>query len=162
TPGATFSDRSRQSVVERSRHGTTTNDRSLTLERFLLPHFVLARYTPLTPRPTHPELAPRRTPMADQIPFGNVELASNPEPRCPCVLLVDPSASMAGTRLSELSAGLEAYQQELLTDTLAAQRVEIAVVTFGGRVETACEFTGVQSFHPPSLVATGDTPMGEA
>src|SRR5262249_14662821 len=100
TPGATFSDRSRQSVVERSRHGTTTNDRSLTLERFLLPHFVLARYTPLTPRPTHPELAPRRTPMADQIPFGNVELASNPEPRCPCVLLVDTSASMAGTRLS--------------------------------------------------------------
>jgi hypothetical protein len=32
--------------------------------------------------------------MADQQPFSDIALASNPEPRCPCVLLVDNSASM--------------------------------------------------------------------
>ena len=33
--------------------------------------------------------------MAEQQPFGDVGLASNPEPRCPCVLLLDVSGSMA-------------------------------------------------------------------
>jgi len=32
--------------------------------------------------------------MADQIPFTDVSLATNPEPRCPCVLLLDVSGSM--------------------------------------------------------------------
>ena len=33
--------------------------------------------------------------MADQLPFGaDAELATNPEPRCPCVLLLDVSGSM--------------------------------------------------------------------
>jgi hypothetical protein len=34
-------------------------------------------------------------PMAEQQPFEDVGLASNPEPRCPCVLLLDVSGSMA-------------------------------------------------------------------
>ena len=33
--------------------------------------------------------------MAEQQPFGDIALASNPEPRCPCVLLLDVSGSMA-------------------------------------------------------------------
>ena len=30
----------------------------------------------------------------DQVPFGNMEFAENPEPRCPCLLLLDTSESM--------------------------------------------------------------------
>ena len=33
--------------------------------------------------------------MAEQQPFDDVELATNPEPRCPCVLLLDVSGSMS-------------------------------------------------------------------
>lgn len=102
--------------------------------------------------------------MAEQVPFGNaaIELASNPEPRCPCVVLLDVSGSMAGAPIAALNAGLQTFQHELQGDSLAAQRVEVAIVTFGGSVTTACDFQGAQSFQPPALVAGGDTPLGEA
>jgi uncharacterized protein YegL len=102
--------------------------------------------------------------MAEQVPFGNaiIELASNPEPRCPCVLLLDVSGSMAGAPIAALNAGLQTFQTELIGDSLAAQRVEVAVVTFGGGVQTACDFQVASSFTPPALVAGGDTPMGSA
>ena len=102
--------------------------------------------------------------MAEQIPFGgaNVELASNPEPRCPCALLLDVSGSMAGTPIAALNGGLQVFQTELLGDSLAAQRVEVAVISFGGRVEVVSDFHGAQSFQPPALIAAGETPLGEA
>jgi uncharacterized protein YegL len=100
--------------------------------------------------------------MAEQFPFMDLELASNPEPRCPCVLLLDTSGSMAGQPIASLNLGLKAYQQDLLADSLAAQRVEVAIVTFGGRVEVAAPFVGAEHFNPPILRADGDTPMGAA
>jgi uncharacterized protein YegL len=100
--------------------------------------------------------------MAEQFPFMDLELASNPEPRCPCVLLLDVSASMDGQPIAQLNLGLRAYQQDLVADTLAAQRVEVAIVTFGGRVEVAQPFVGASAFIAPILRADGDTPMGAA
>jgi uncharacterized protein YegL len=127
--------------------------------------------------------------MAEQQPFADVALASNPEPRCPCVLLVDTSGSMAEivanagadtgqtvfqdgknyrvvsggtTRIDLVNDGLRAYQADLLKDDLAPQRVEVSVITFGGRVETVVPFVSAQDFSPPTLAATGETPMGEA
>ena len=64
--------------------------------------------------------------------FAAVEFAENPEPRVPCVLIVDTSTSMQGPRIDELNKGLQAYKQELLADPLASKRVEVAIVTFGG------------------------------
>jgi uncharacterized protein YegL len=69
---------------------------------------------------------------------------------------------MAGTPISELNAGLVTYKDDLAADSLASKRVEVAIVTFGGRVETACDFTTAENFYPPTLVAGGDTPMGAA
>jgi uncharacterized protein YegL len=102
--------------------------------------------------------------MAEQVPFGSaaIELASNPEPRCPCVLLLDVSGSMAGAPIAALNAGLQTFQHELQGDSLAAQRVEVAIVTFGGRVETLQDFQGAQNFQAPTIIPSGDTPMGEA
>ena len=101
--------------------------------------------------------------MADQIPFGDdIGIADNPEPRLPCVLLLDVSKSMAGPRIASLNEGLKAYRDELLRDSLAAQRVEVAIVTFGGRVETVCPFVTVDHFQPPTLKVGGNTPMGQA
>ena len=94
--------------------------------------------------------------------FQSVEFAENPEPRVPCVLIVDTSTSMHGPRIDELNAGLQTYRQELLADPLAAKRVEVAVVTFGGRVNRLIEFVTAESFDPPKLQVIGGTPMGEA
>jgi uncharacterized protein YegL len=100
--------------------------------------------------------------MSEQIVFGTNDFAVNPDPRVACVLLLDVSGSMAGIPISELNAGLLAYREALLGDPLAARRVEVAIVTFGGRVQTVADFTTVEGFSPPTLAATGDTPMGAA
>lgn len=42
----------------------------------------------------------------------DVEFAMNPEPRCPCVLLLDVSGSMSGAPLAELNSGLRALQND--------------------------------------------------
>src|SRR5271163_2535984 len=100
--------------------------------------------------------------MLEQIPFGTNNFAENPEPRVPCVLLLDVSGSMAGAPIGELNAGLLTYKDELLADSLAAKRVEVAIVSFGGEVQTVCDFTTAESFTPPALLPNADTPMGAA
>ena len=44
----------------------------------------------------------------DQTPFGPTtdDFVSNPEPRVPCILLLDVSSSMTGQPLLHLSEGL--------------------------------------------------------
>lgn len=99
--------------------------------------------------------------MTDQISFGSTNFADNPEPRCPCMLLLDVSGSMGGQPIQELNAGLVTFKDELAADLLAMKRVEVGIVTFGPvRIET--QFIGAESFYPPNLASQGDTPMGEA
>ena len=125
------------------------------------------------------------TDFLDQIPFPEPEFVDNPEPRCPCVLLLDTSGSMADERqvsqalspvqkllsnslvaravkpIDELNAGLAAFRYELLADELAVKRLELALVTFGP-VRLLSDFQAPDLFRPPVLKAEGDTPMGAA
>jgi uncharacterized protein YegL len=97
----------------------------------------------------------------EQQPFAAAEFAENPEPRCPCILLLDTSGSMEGESINELNRGLQAFRQELFNDSLSMKRVEIAVVTFGP-VSVLQDFTTADMFRPPQLVAAGDTPLAAA
>lgn len=99
--------------------------------------------------------------MTEQISFGVDSFADNPEPRCPCLLLLDVSQSMAGQPIQELNSGLVTFKDELAADSLAMKRVEVGIVTFGP-VNTEMPFTTAESFYPPSLQTKGATPMGEA
>jgi uncharacterized protein YegL len=69
---------------------------------------------------------------------------------------------MANEPIRQLNEGLAAYKDEVMADALAAKRVEVAVVSFGGVVETKVNFTTPPGFVPPTLAASGDTPMGQA
>lgn len=89
-----------------------------------------------------------------------VEFATNPEPRCACVLLLDTSSSMSGKPIAALNEGLRAFASDLGGDALARQRVEVAVVTFGGEVHTRQDFVTAGQYEPTTLVASGGTPMG--
>lgn len=95
------------------------------------------------------------------VPFGGAEFAENPEPRCPCILLLDTSGSMQGKPIQELNIGLASFKEELLSDGLAAKRVEVSIVTFGP-VNVIAEFQTPENFYPPVLDAAGDTPTGSA
>ncbi len=66
--------------------------------------------------------------------LDNAEFADNPEPRCPVVLVLDTSGSMKGQALTELNEGLRAFSSALRSDPLSSLRVEVAVITFGGKV----------------------------
>jgi len=98
---------------------------------------------------------------SEQTPFGTDSFPDNPEPRCPCLLLLDTSGSMAGAPISELNAGLVTLKDELAADSLAMKRVEVAVITFGP-VKVENGFHTAPNFFPPHLQAGGDTPMGAA
>ena len=97
----------------------------------------------------------------EQIPFDGVEFADNPEPRCPCVLLLDTSHSMKGEKIAELNRGLETFAEELRSDAMSGKRVEVAIVTFGP-VQTVQDFVTADAFQTLTLATSGDTPMGAA
>jgi uncharacterized protein YegL len=96
----------------------------------------------------------------EQLFNNGLEFADNPEPRCPCILLLDTSKSMTGQPINALNLGLQVFRDELMKDTLARQRVEVAIVTFGGAVQVIQTFVTVDNFAPPTLEAQGQTPMG--
>lgn len=121
--------------------------------------------------------------------FEASEFAENPEPRVPCVLLLDTSGSMrevvdntgqetgetmqldgqtyrvvngGTTRIDLLNEGLRTLKDTLASDSLASKRAEIAIVTFGGVVTIVQDFITVEHFQAPVLQASGSTPMGQA
>ena len=82
--------------------------------------------------------------MKEQIPYlgplGAIQIASNPEPRCACVLVLDVSGSMKGEAIEALNRGVQSLIEELSADSLASRRVELSVVTFGNTVELVSDF----------------------
>jgi uncharacterized protein YegL len=98
---------------------------------------------------------------AKSLAESNIEFAENPEPRCPCVLLLDTSGSMEGAPIEALHQGVRAFQHELAADTTASRRVEVAVITFDDNVNVVQEFVTADMFQPPVFTA-GHTCMAQA
>ncbi len=93
---------------------------------------------------------------------GKPEFAENPEPRCPVIILADSSGSMFGEAIREQNRGLITFTEETQKDSIASLRVEVALISFGGTPKIEQEFSTVDMFSPPKLIAGGGTPMGEA
>ncbi len=97
--------------------------------------------------------------MSDELEA--VKFAENPEPRCPCVLLVDTSTSMAGEKINQLNAGLAEFERSLKEDSLATLRVEVCVINFGP-VNVSQDFITAGEFTATTFTPNDATPMGEA
>ena len=97
--------------------------------------------------------------MTTELIPDEIQFAENPEPRCPCVLVVDVSSSMNGEPMNQLNDGIATFARELKADQLASLRTEVAIVTFGSGAELAQDFVTADRFNPPTLVANGATMM---
>lgn len=91
---------------------------------------------------------------------ASIEFAGNPEPRCPCILLLDTSGSMKGKKIDQLNAGLVAFRDALDRDPVARKRVEVCVIAFDTNVIVVENFVTIDTFEPPVLAAYGQTRMG--
>ncbi len=101
--------------------------------------------------------------MNDYKDDNNLDV-TNPAPRCPVILMLDTSGSMAGQPLRELQSGLEQFLKETSDDETASMSVELEIITFGGDAEIISAFAPVSDIAdaPPTLNAQGSTPLGEA
>ena len=96
--------------------------------------------------------------------FDNPEarsLLANRHRRTPCVLLVDTSGSMAGEKIDRLNAGFQAFRDDILRNPMAAQSVELCVISFGP-VEVKSDFALLKEMPKLHFQADGVTPLKEA
>ena len=87
-----------------------------------------------------------------------MEQARNKDQKCPVVLLLDTSGSMAGAPIDELNAALTKLKEDILCDSLLANRLEIGIVAFDdeGRVERPIDLISGES-NFPTLSVGGTT-----
>lgn len=91
------------------------------------------------------------------------DLIENPSPRCPCMVVLDTSASMGGAPIQQLNAGFQQFLQALNDDEVASCSVEVGVITAGGRVTDQLPFTTAMDIdHRGYFDAEGMTPLGGA
>lgn len=79
------------------------------------------------------------------------DFAHNPEPRCPCVLILDVSWSMTGKRIKRLNDAVSSFSAQIREDPLIASRADVAVVTFNAATKVPRNFTTALDFDPPHL-----------
>lgn len=87
----------------------------------------------------------------------------NPQERhIACILALDVSSSMDGKPIQELNQGLRDLDTSLRSDSEVLACVDLAIVTFGSKVDPKVYFRPASSFEPPVLKASGVTSMNEA
>jgi uncharacterized protein YegL len=100
----------------------------------------------------------------NQPAIPDVALVDNTEQRTPLALVLDCSGSMEGDPIKQLNDGLRLLEKELKDDVIAAKRVRILLVRYGGmdNAEVVGDWCDVMDFTAPSLEANGTTPTGQA
>lgn len=99
-----------------------------------------------------------------------IEIANPQQPHCAVVLLLDTSGSMTGDKIRLLNEGFKMFRMDIVGDEekgvegdqLAAKRVDLAVITFGGSVNLIHDFSAVGDLELTEFAADGGTPMAEA
>jgi uncharacterized protein YegL len=104
-------------------------------------------------------------PQATHAQFGQASAIpkSISERHVACVFLLDVSGSMnQNDAIGKLNKGIAGFREHMQNDPKTADVVDVAVVTFGEKVEVAHGFRPVSEMAVPTLTAYGATPLGEA
>lgn len=95
----------------------------------------------------------------------NYNYIPDPEhPRLPIVLLIDTSESMQrGGKMDLINECLKRLKEVIRCDELADKRIELAIISFGNRVEIIRDFSRIRE-NPelPLLVTKGSSQLGNA
>ena len=92
--------------------------------------------------------------------FENFDV-NNSAPRCPVILLLDTSGSMAGQPINELNAAIRQFVEELKQDEVASCSVELEIIQFDYNAQIVTPYTTIQDLNDvPTLCAGGSTNMG--
>ncbi len=92
----------------------------------------------------------------------SMEEPKNASDKLHCILVLDTSGSMYGAPIDELNNGLQRFQEQVLNDGNAADKVEVSIITFGSTVTQIQQPAMLDQFDMPTLEAYGTTPMIEA
>lgn len=82
-------------------------------------------------------------------------------PHLACVLLLDTSLSMAGSKIESLNNGINKFVEQTSADKLVRERVDIAVIEFNTHARVVQEFAPIYQIPEIKLEANGLTAMGE-
>jgi uncharacterized protein YegL len=82
--------------------------------------------------------------------------------RLPVYILADCSSSMSGEPIVAVNQGLQFLRSDLEMEPRAVESVWLSVITFGGTARLEVPLTELLGFYPPTLNATGGTPLGGA
>lgn len=90
------------------------------------------------------------------------KIVSFGEPHLACALLLDVSGSMnENGAIDSLNEGIKRFKQQVCSDPVAMNRVDIAVITFSNTVEVISDFTPISQMPTQELTAWGMTDMAK-
>ena len=90
------------------------------------------------------------------------ESPDNYEQKCLCTLILDTSGSMGGEPIRELNRGLQEFYAAIEEDLIAANRLEVSIITFGSQIKTIQEPSLIENFDMPNLQPNGTTRLVDA
>ena len=90
------------------------------------------------------------------------ETPDNYEQKCLCTLILDTSGSMGGEPIRELNRGLQEFYAAIEEDLIAANRLEVSIITFGSQIKTIQEPSLIENFEMPNLQPNGTTRLVDA
>lgn len=90
------------------------------------------------------------------------ETPDNYEQKCLCTLVLDTSGSMSGQPIRELNRGLQDFYAAIEEDLIAANRLEVSIITFGSNIKTIQEPALIDNFDMPMLNIGGTTRLVDA
>jgi uncharacterized protein YegL len=90
------------------------------------------------------------------------ETPDNYEQKCLCTLVLDTSGSMSGAPIRELNRGLQQFYAAIEEDLIAANRLEVGIITFGSSIKSLQDPALIDNFDMPTLQVSGTTRLVDA
>ncbi len=89
----------------------------------------------------------------------SAESPQNYEQKSICCFVVDVSGSMTGGPIESLNQGLQEFHRDIASNSMTANRLEVAIIEFSSSVETIVQPALADTFTMPMLVPKGSTKL---